>query len=136
MQASFKDDHLTPGQHVYINHFVSSTKGCPFTSAGKTADNEMCTGACLFNDHASSFIHVDSQNHLMTHEMLMAKDNFELMCRDDGVIPQSYWSENSKCFSAKDFTESHSAMHWPDVADATIWPMTIAHAVYLHESAA
>lgn len=26
----------------------------------------------------------------------------------------------------------HSAIHWPDVADATIWPMAVAHADYLH----
>ena len=26
----------------------------------------------------------------------------------------------------------HSAIHWPDVADATVWPMAVAHAAYLH----
>ncbi len=26
----------------------------------------------------------------------------------------------------------HSAVHWPDVADATLWPMAVTHAVFLH----
>ena len=26
----------------------------------------------------------------------------------------------------------HSAVHWPDVADATLWPMAVSHAVFLH----
>ena len=25
----------------------------------------------------------------------------------------------------------HSAVHWPDVADATLWPMAVSHAVFL-----
>ena len=38
----------------------------------------------------------------------MAKENFELMCRVHGVIPQSYLSDNAKCFTAKDFAEQLS----------------------------
>ncbi|KAI2491272.1 hypothetical protein MHU86_23291 [Fragilaria crotonensis] len=26
----------------------------------------------------------------------------------------------------------HSAIHWPDVADASLWPMAVQHAVFLH----
>jgi hypothetical protein len=26
----------------------------------------------------------------------------------------------------------HAAIHWPDVADLTLWPMVVAHAVYLY----
>jgi hypothetical protein len=26
----------------------------------------------------------------------------------------------------------HSAIHWPDVADAQLWPMAVDHAVFLH----
>ncbi|KAI2504071.1 hypothetical protein MHU86_10353 [Fragilaria crotonensis] len=92
------------------------------------------------------------------------------MCRDHGVIPQSYLSDNAKCFTTKAFTERlslfeqivrfagvgahhhngnaersiqtimsiartmmlHSAIHWPDVADASLWPMAVQHAVFLH----
>ena len=26
----------------------------------------------------------------------------------------------------------HAAIHWPDVADTTLWPLAVSHAVYLH----
>jgi hypothetical protein len=26
----------------------------------------------------------------------------------------------------------HAAIHWPDVADSTLWPMAVARAVYLY----
>ena len=29
----------------------------------------------------------------------------------------------------------HSAVHWPDVADAMLWPMTVTHAIFLHNHA-
>jgi Reverse transcriptase (RNA-dependent DNA polymerase) len=166
-----KEDHLIPGQQVSIDHFLCSTKGRLFTSAGKSADTDhMYVSGCLFNDHASGYVHVEFQNHLTTHETLMSKENFELLCRDSGLIAQSYLSDNAKCFTAKEFTEQlstfeqivrfagvgahhhngnaersiqtimsiartmmlHSAIHLPDVADSTLWPMAVTHAVYLH----
>ena len=103
-----KQDHVVPGQQVSVDHFVCSTKGRLFTSKGKTADNELYVGGCLFNDHASGHVHVEFQKHLTTHETLMSKENYELMCRDNGVIPQSYLSDNAKCFTAKEYTEKLS----------------------------
>ena len=169
-EGALKDGHLVPGQTVSIAHFKCSTKGRLFTSAGKSLDSELYTGGCLFNDHASGFVHVEFQVHLTTHETLMAKENFELMCRDHGVIPQSYLSDNAKCFTSKEFAERlslfeqvarfagvgahhhngnaersiqtimsiartmmlHAAIHWPDVADASLWPMAVQHAVFLY----
>ncbi len=26
----------------------------------------------------------------------------------------------------------HAAIHWPDVSDTALWPMAVAHAVFLH----
>ncbi|KAI2492249.1 hypothetical protein MHU86_22313 [Fragilaria crotonensis] len=130
----------------------------------------MFAGGCLFIDHASNFVHVEFQKHLNTHETLKAKQNFELMARDSGVIPQSYLSDNGGSFTSAKFTEHlgtlkqvvkfagvgahhhnghaeraiqtimsiartmmlHSAVHWPDVADATLWPMAVSHAIFLH----
>ncbi|KAI2500371.1 hypothetical protein MHU86_14114 [Fragilaria crotonensis] len=166
-----KDGHLVPGQQVSVDHFISSTKGRLFSSAGKSLDSKLYTGGCLFNDqHASGFIHVKFQTHLTTHKTLMAKEKFELMCRDHCVIPQSYLSDNAKCFTAKESAEKlslfeqivrftgvgahhhngnaersiqtimsiartmmlHSAIHWPDIADALLWPMAVQHAIFLH----
>ena len=165
-----KKEHLVPGQQVSVDHFVCSTKGRLLTSAGKSLRSEMFCGGCLFNDHASGFVHVEFQKHLNTHETLKAKEKFDLMCRDNGVIPQSYLSDNAGSFTSKSFTEKlskfsqvirfagvgahhhngvaersiqtimsiartmmlHSAIHWPDVADTTLWPMAVSHAVFLH----
>ena len=68
------------------------------------ADLEMFSGGCLFVDHTSGYIHVEFQMHLNTHETINAKDNFELMCRDHGVIPQTYLSDNGSAFTSASFT--------------------------------
>jgi hypothetical protein len=120
-------------------------------------------------DHASNFVHVEHQTSLSSHDTLRAKDLFELFCRDHGVLPQKYMSDNATAFTSKGFTENlkehrqiisfagagahhhnghaersirtimsiartmmlHSAIHWPDQADATLWPMAVTHAVFL-----
>ncbi|KAI2496716.1 hypothetical protein MHU86_17763 [Fragilaria crotonensis] len=72
-EGVLKDGHLVPGQQVSVDHFVSSTKGRLFTSAGRSLNSELYSGGCLFNDHASGFVHIEFQTHLNTHETLMAK---------------------------------------------------------------
>ena len=60
----------------------------------------MFSGGCLFIDHASNNVHIEFQKYLNTHETLKAKQNFELMARDSGVIPQSYLSDNGGSFTS------------------------------------
>jgi hypothetical protein len=165
-----KTDHLFPGQCVSVDHFVCSTKGRLFTSAGKTNEDEMYTGGCLFVDHATNHVHIEFQARLNTHQTLRAKGAYELMCRDYGVVPQTFVSDNGKPFVSAEFSQQlakfeqvirfagagahhqngnaeraiqtimsisrtmmlHQAIHWPDVADASLWPMAVAHAVYLY----
>jgi transposase InsO family protein len=133
----------------------------------------MYCGGCIFVDHATGHLHVEFQKHLNTHETLEAKESFELMCHDHGVIPQAYHSDNGSSFTSSGFTARlrefaqvtsfagagahhhngtaeraiqtimnmsctmmlHAAIHWPDVADSTLWPMAVAHAVYLYNHA-
>ena len=64
----------------------------------------MYLGGCLSVDHASSFIHVKFQMNLNTHEAIKAKENFELMCRDHRVVPQTYLSDNGSAFTSVGFT--------------------------------
>jgi hypothetical protein len=165
-----KAGNVVPGQQVSIDHFICGTKGRLFSSAGRSLNSDIFAGGRLFINHASNFVHVEFQKHLNTHETLKAKQNFELMARDSGVIPQSYLSDNGGSFTSTKFTEHlgtlkqvikfdevgahhhnghaeraiqtimsiawtlmlHSAVHWPDVADATLWPMAVSHAVFLH----
>jgi transposase InsO family protein len=115
-------------------------------------------------------VHVKFQAHLTTHETLKAKESYELLCRDLGIIVQSFLTDNGSAFTSKEFTSQlakfeqvirfagtgahhhnaiaerniqtimaiartmmlHSAIHWPDVADACLWPMAVQHAVFLH----
>jgi hypothetical protein len=169
-QGTLKTGHLLPGQEISVDHFQSSAKGRLLSSAGRTSENEMFSGGCLFIDHASNFVYIEFQVHLSTPETLKAKENFELFCRDHGVIPQTYRSDNGRAFLSSEFTAHlskfaqtsrfagvgahhtngnaerairtimsiartmmlHAAVHWPEVADSTHWPMAVQHAVYLH----
>ena len=165
-----RQDNLLPGQCISVDHFICSTKGRLFTSRGKTSALErLYCGGCLFVDHASGFVHVEHQTSLSSHDTLRAKELFELFCRDHGVLPQKYMSDNASAFTSQSFTEHlkvyrqiisfagtgahhhnghaersirtimsiartmmlHSAIYWPDQADATLWPMAVTHAVFL-----
>jgi hypothetical protein len=165
-----REDHLAPGQRVSVDHFVCSTKGRLFGSRGKTNQNTIYCGGCIFVDHASGHVHGEFQSHLTTHETLKAKEHYELLCRDLGIIVQPFLTDNGSAFSSKAFasdlakfeqvirfagTDAHHhnaiaerniqtimaiartmmlrlAIHWPNVADACLWPMTVQHAVFLH----
>ena len=43
------------------------------------------------------------QQHLNTHETLKAKQDFELKCKDSGVIPLDYISGNGTAFASKSY---------------------------------
>ena len=43
------------------------------------------------------------QQHLNTHETLKAKQDFKLKCKDAGVIPLDYFSDNGTGFTSKSY---------------------------------
>ena len=100
-----KAENLVPGHQVSIDHFICGTKGRLFSSAGKSLNSDMFAGGCLFIDHASNFVHVEFQKHLNTHGTLKAKQSFELIARDSGVIPHSYLSDDRGSFTSAKFIE-------------------------------
>ena len=162
--------NLLPGQEVSVDHFVSSVRGRLFTGYNRGSIEDRYVGGCIFVDHASSYIHVEFQSSLSSHETLAAKLEYEKHCRDAGVIPQKYMSDNGKAFTAREFSEHlskfhqisklagvgahhhnaqaerairtimsiartmmiHSGIYWPDMADATLWPMAVKHACFLY----
>ena len=91
-----------------MDHFICKSKGRLFTSAGKSLLQDMFCGGCLFIDHTSSFVHVEFQVHLNTAESLNAKDKFERMCRDVGVVPQAYLSDNGAAFTSAEYSRKMS----------------------------
>jgi hypothetical protein len=109
--GALKQDDLFARQKIAVDHFVCSTRGRLFTSKGKTSENEMYCGRCIFVDHATRHLHVEFQKHLNTHETLEAKESFELMHHDHGIISQAYHSDNvhhsRPVDSPQDFMSSH-----------------------------
>ena len=100
--ATSKDVHLV-GARVAVDHFICSTRGRKFTSKGKEAEKDKYVGGVVFVDLYSGFTHVEFVTSLTTHDTLIAKESFELMCRDHGVIVQEYLSDMGTSFTSKDF---------------------------------
>jgi hypothetical protein len=66
----------------------------------------MFDGGCVFIDSATGFIHLVLQVNLNTHEMLNAIHEFEQVCRDHGVVPQLYHSDNASVFKSEGMERS------------------------------
>ena len=171
-QGALKKEQLLPGQRVAVDHFVCSTKGRLFESRGRTKDEHMYTGGALFVDMATGRIDCLFQTHLNTHETIRAKEEYEMRCRDFGVMPQQYISDNGSAFTSRDYTAHlrnfqqiyrfagvgahhhngvaersiqsimsiartmmlHAAIHWPAMADSSLWPMAVQYATYLYNN--
>ena len=65
----------------------------------------MYCGGAIFIDQSSGHIHVEHQTTLSTHATLRAKEKFEAMCRDVGVIPQKYLSDNGTAFTSRQYRD-------------------------------
>ena len=164
-----RSGNLLPGAEVSIDHFISSVKGRLFTGFDRGAATSKFSGGCIFIDHCSSFIHIEFQQSLSSHDTLRAKVNFEKVCQDSGVVVKTYMSDNGSAFSSHDFTNHlsnyhqiskfagvgahhhnaqaergirtimsiartmmiHAGIHWPDMAQSSLWPMAVQHATLL-----
>jgi hypothetical protein len=153
-----------------VDHFVCSTNGRLFSGFGKAKNSNMYDGGCIFVNLASGYVHVIFQSHLNSHEPLKTKEEFDMMCRNFGVIPQMYQSDNGPQFVSSEFSQKlsefvqvqkfagvgahhhngvaeqliqtimsiactmmlHASVYWPDIADPSLWPMAVQHAVFLH----
>ena len=107
-----RQDNLYPaGQETSVDHFICSTKGRLFTSCGKTKDSNLYCGGCIFVDHASGHVHVELQPSLHSHATIEAKEAYEAFCRDLGVVPQKYLSDNGAAFTSSKFKKHLSAFN-------------------------
>ena len=172
-------DKTHPGQLVFIDHFVSTTRGRKFKGYGVKEPNsksprggtsESFRGGCIFVDAGSGFVHVEFQSHLNSFETIQAVESFESLARDNGIIISQYQSDNGSAFTSKAFKDHllaqgqtaklsaagshhqmgkaergirtimamartmllHAAIHWPDMADPSLWPMAVKHAVWIY----
>ena len=123
----------------------------------------MYTGGAHLADIISKPVENVFQQHLNTHETVKAKQDFKLKCKDAGVIPLEYISDNGSVFPSKSYAAHlsnfsqiqwvagvgahhhnggaekaiqtitsiartmmlHSAIHWPEVSDPSLWSMAV-----------
>jgi len=90
---------------------VCSTEGRLFDLKGKTLDELMYVGGCLFVDLAANFVHVEFQSKLKTlTETRHAKDAFEdRLCPDHGVVfvpHKAITGDNESAFTSNGFSAS------------------------------
>ena len=64
----------------------------------------MYSGGALFVDMASGHIDCIFQAHLNMHETIHAKEEYKMRCRDVGIMPQEYISDNGSAFSSRQYT--------------------------------
>ena len=94
-QGVLRAGNLISGQEISVDHFVCSTKGRLFSGFNKSSnDGKLYCGGCIFVDHSSSFVHVEFQTSLSSHETLRGKEVFESECRDFGIVVAKYVSGN------------------------------------------
>ena len=99
--GAIHDGNLRAGNLVSVDHFESRLKGRTYKSLGGMT-SEKYVGGCIFVDSMSSFLHVEHQLGFSSSETIRAKQNFEKLSLDHGVIVDSYKADNG-VFKANQF---------------------------------
>jgi hypothetical protein len=104
-QGVLKSDNLFPGQKVSVDHFICSTRGRLKHTYGKEDPRLQYSGGAIFVDHASSYVFIEHQVHMTTHETINSKEAFETHSRDFGVIITEYHSDNGTAFTSQAYKQ-------------------------------
>ena len=104
-----KAGDLRPGASVSADHFESRIKGRTLTSFGRPTSDQY-VGGCIFVDHMSGYIHVEHQVGFSSIETIRAKQNFEKLALDNGVLIDSYLTDNG-IFKANAFVSHIRNQH-------------------------
>jgi hypothetical protein len=112
--GALKDGHLVPGAKISVDRFESRLLGRTFDSFGKSSSAKF-KGRCIFVDHAASYVHVEHQVGFSAVETIRAKQGFERLCMDNGVVVQDYLTD-SGALKANSFVahinETHQKMRF------------------------
>ena len=100
-------DKTHPGDRVFIDHFVCSTRGRLFHGRGIrdpqgktiTKNSNTFSGGCIIVDGATGYVDAQFQSHLNANETIDALQRFEALAADNGVIVKEYQSDISSFFS-------------------------------------
>ena len=98
-----KSEHSSPGARVSVDHFESRLLGRTRDSFGKESSNQY-KGGCVFVDHGTGYLHVEHQLGFSAVETICAKQSFENMAFEHGVVVQSYLTD-SGAFKANTFVQ-------------------------------
>lgn len=138
-------------QIISAHEYVSpSTILSPASSEGHLipmASSAPYKGGCIVVDHGFGFLHVEHQLGFSAVETIRAKQAYEKMSLDSGVIVQSYITDSS-AFKAKAFVDQirisgrqciqycgNNAHHQDGVAERSIRTVSnMARALLLHAS--
>ncbi len=101
--GALKADHLKPGAQVSVDHFESRLHGRTFDSYGKVS-SATYVGGCIFVDHCTGYFHVEPQLGFSSVETIRAKQAFELLSLNHGVVISSYLTD-SGAFKAAGFVQ-------------------------------
>ena len=107
-------DKLHPGQRVFVDHFVCSTRGRKFEGQGisnrkRKADahskSKSHQGGCIFVDAATGHIEVEFQTFFSSEETIQAIENCEKKCSDNGMIIQECHFDKRPSFTSRTLQE-------------------------------
>ena len=102
-EGALKSGQLRAGNRISVDHFESRLKGRTLQSRGRTTSDQY-VGGCIFVDHMSGYIHVEPQLGFSSSETIRAKQNFEKLSLDHGVLIDSYMADNG-VFKANAFVQ-------------------------------
>ena len=108
--ASLKNEDLLPGQHVSVDHFISSVPGQLYKSRGGTRLEDKYHGGAIFVDHASGHISIRHQVSLQATDTIHSKLSYKSEAFASGVTVQAYHSDKGT-FAAKDFVHAIDEAH-------------------------
>ena len=91
--GAIKGGDLRPGASISVDHFESRVKGRTRQSYGSSSSDQY-VGGCIFVDHMSNYIHVEPQLGFSSSETIRAKQNFEKLSLDNGILIDSYLADN------------------------------------------
>ena len=103
---------LYPGERVFVDHFVCSTRGRKIEGQGirnrgrKASVSEKAksySGGCIFVDAATGYIQVEFQSFFSAEETVKAVQRFETHAADRGIRVKEYHLDNGTAFTAQKF---------------------------------
>ena len=101
--GSLKDNCPRAGSSIYIDHFGYRLKGRTYTLFGKTILDKY-KGGCVFSDASSSYIHVEHLLRNSSAETIRAKQSYEQLTLEHGVVIENYLAGNG-IFKASAFVQ-------------------------------